>query len=343
MSKAEFIKKIAKSKDRYTFLLGNGLSLYMKGLETGKEQNGVWSLILQAVANKILLTTEAQSLSSAKGRSDFEKANLIHQLSGLNCARLECHIAEAIGENLKVLAWDRITAIPLLDYIWDKGHHILTTNFEDNIERYFFETKKVKIAPHIVKMVKSKSEKSGNEKSGKEHETPQKQTINTRERLNYRWNRYFSDQAISPVSVDFNGFGQNFGHDIWYLHGKMSQDNKKKREILFSFTDYILANNRFQHNYANNIGKNYNCLDLIFNCPLVIAGIGLTESEIFLRNLLMKRFIIYKKSKSKVDQSFYLCPKSGGEHSDGRDFLKCLGFEIVEFKEYSDIYTSFQS
>jgi hypothetical protein len=70
-------------------------------------------------------------------------------------------------------------------------------------------------------------------------------------------------------------------------------------------------------------------------------GLGLEENEVFIRWLLIERAKYFKKYPERRKKTWYVVPQM--EQPDSRMagkmyFLRSIGFEIMETRNYDDIY-----
>ncbi len=154
----------------------------------------------------------------------------------------------------------------------------------------------------------------------------------------YPWNVYFSNTQLSNP---LDGFG------IWHINGSVVYP----RSMHLGLTQYMnqVARARsFIHDWDrmddNFSGKNQNkwrgyntWLHIVFNCPLMILGLGLDVNETFFRWLLIERAKYFEVFQERRKGGWFLCRKS--DMNDGkRFFLQYLGIETVEFEDFPDLY-----
>ncbi len=76
-------------------------------------------------------------------------------------------------------------------------------------------------------------------------------------------------------------------------------------------------------------------LHIIFNKSIFIFGLGLNKDEVFLRWLLLERAIYFQKFPERKKLGWYIDKNI----SEGKKlFLKQIGLEVLELKDYKDIY-----
>ncbi len=150
----------------------------------------------------------------------------------------------------------------------------------------------------------------------------------------YPWSCYYSDKKLdSPLS----GFG------VWYPNGMI----KYQRSIKLGLSQYMGNVERARElikKHPERIGCKDKCwsghttwLHIFFNKSLFIFGLGLDETEVFIRWLLIERAKYYKKFDIKEYKGWYLA--TDGSVSEGkRFFLESVGFEVIEVENYDVIY-----
>ena len=155
----------------------------------------------------------------------------------------------------------------------------------------------------------------------------------------YLWNRYWGCENNAAISQD----SQDLHNDIWHIHGKLG--DKLSRSVLFSLTRYVNAIKQVElwdlASKANWPGRN-TWVNIFYNSPLIVAGLGLTNQEVFLRTLLIERKRHLKKQGRTDIRDYYLVRKhsKSTKESDGREFLRALGFKVVEFDDTEDMYNN---
>ncbi len=157
----------------------------------------------------------------------------------------------------------------------------------------------------------------------------------------YPWSTYYSDKQLgSPI----DGFG------VWYINGLV----KYHRSIRLGLSHYMGSVEKARNYIHKGGGKNlFNTKDytnwqgadtwlhIVFNKSICIFGLGMGESEVFIRWLLIERAKYFKKYPSRKKKGWYVIPKV--ENRDAATlgklrFLKGLGFELIETDDYEDIY-----
>jgi hypothetical protein len=80
-------------------------------------------------------------------------------------------------------------------------------------------------------------------------------------------------------------------------------------------------------------------LQVFFHKPLLFFGLGLSETEVFLRWLLIERARYFKKFPKHHKPGWYIYVS--GEHDDGKElFLKAVGIESFAVSSYDEIYAA---
>lgn len=154
----------------------------------------------------------------------------------------------------------------------------------------------------------------------------------------YPWNTYYSDREPATPSA---GFG------IWYINGFV----KYHRSLRLGLSHYMGSVEKVRNFLHKGEGRLFagkanwagsaTWLDIIFNKPLCIFGLGLEENEVFLRWLLIERAKYFRKFPDRQKKGWYISPKS--ENPNDRTmgkyrFFKGIGIELVEVDTYDDIY-----
>jgi hypothetical protein len=155
----------------------------------------------------------------------------------------------------------------------------------------------------------------------------------------YPWSCYYSDQALRDPA---EGFG------VWFPNGMI----KYHRSIKLGLSQYmgnVERARKLLHNLNERTlfeGKNEEVwsgyktwLHIIFNKSLCICGLGLDESEIFLRWLLIERAKYFRKYPDRKHKGWFIAKKDSSLHREGKIFfLQSVGFEVIELDDYHHIY-----
>lgn len=155
----------------------------------------------------------------------------------------------------------------------------------------------------------------------------------------YPWECRFADEMHEDPCA---GFG------IWHVNGM----RRYRRSIRLGLSHYMGSVQRartwLHRGDANLFGaKNRRNWDgarswvhLIFNKPLLIFGLGLGESEVFLRWLLIERAKYFRKFPGREHPAWYVYthdPKDEGERGK-HFFLEGIGINCVRAHDYAEIY-----
>ncbi len=156
----------------------------------------------------------------------------------------------------------------------------------------------------------------------------------------YPWSCYYSDRDLTYPT---EGFG------IWYLNGMI----KYHRSIKLGLSQYmgnVERARRLIHKEPENIhfeGKNQNLwpgyktwLHIIFNKSLFVFGLGLDETEIFIRWLLIERAKYFRKFPGRKHKGWFVIKNGENNYKvEGKKFfLKSVGFEVINVDKYKTIY-----
>ena len=154
----------------------------------------------------------------------------------------------------------------------------------------------------------------------------------------YPWNVYFAENDIDNSLDEFA---------VWHING-MTDYHKS---IKLGLSDYMgsveRARKMIQGNSLNEYfnGKNqeywigYNTwLHILFNKNLFIFGLTLDENEVFLRWLLIQR-AKYSRMYNTQLKGWYINKKIP---NGKRFFLEQLGLEVIDIKNYDDLYNAFK-
>jgi hypothetical protein len=168
----------------------------------------------------------------------------------------------------------------------------------------------------------------------------------------FKFTETFPWNLCYKIDNEFKLLNKSFA--IWHINGVNSysksirlglshymQSVYKARKLIHGDDNADLFN---QKNVDNWVGSN-TWLNIIFNNDLIIFGLGLDQSEVFLRWLLMQRAAYYIKFPYRKKEGFYIQKKSNetNEKNIGKEvFLNAIGFKIIEENDYSDIYNAFK-
>lgn len=157
----------------------------------------------------------------------------------------------------------------------------------------------------------------------------------------YPWEcRFAHEMHVDPCA----GFG------IWHINGM----RRYRRSIRLGLSHYMGSVQRARtwlHRGDANLfsAKNRPNWDgarswvhLVFNKPLLIFGLGLGESEVFLRWLLIERAKYFRKFPGREHPAWYVYthdPKDEGEKGK-HFFLEGIGINCVRAHDYTEIYAN---
>ncbi len=155
----------------------------------------------------------------------------------------------------------------------------------------------------------------------------------------YPWDSRFAHEMHDDPC---DGFG------IWHVNGLA----RYKRSVRLGLTHYIgLAqrarewfyrggNRLFASKEPSDWPGRRTWLQLVFNKPLVIFGLGLREDEVFFRWLLIERARYFAKFEDRRQPGWYIFNHNPHDESEaGRIFfLEGIGIDCVAAESYSAIY-----
>lgn len=153
----------------------------------------------------------------------------------------------------------------------------------------------------------------------------------------YPWDCYYGLSALSDPS---SGFG------IWHVNGM----HRYRRSIRLGLTHYMGSVARVRAwIHEGGAARLYGGRDLrawrgattwlqiLFHKPLLIFGLGLEESEVFLRWLLIERARYFRKFPDRRKRAWYVHTRK--ERGSGKlYFLNAIGIEPVEVPDFDTIY-----
>lgn len=320
--KPDYLGNVLKNAQpgEYSFLFGNGINYALNSNVSS------WEALIKEIGKEVGLAdflernnislTEWANLIEIRLKESAPRNNQEEIGDGRSVGKRHETINNLIGKHIRGKVNSKCH---ILDYAWSSGQHILTTNFDECIEKYLARVNACHFSRHIV---------LPKDDGGKY----------CRSDGHYNWNHFWGTKNDYPEEKQES---LPLGHDIWHIHGKA--DQKRSLSLIASMTKYCSAirkvsQMRQETNDGNWEGMN-SWLELFFNRPLIIAGLGLLEKEIFPRYLLLRK-AQWRQSGAFNRQSFYLIGSESDAVSDGRCFLKMLGFTIVEFPNRSEIYNS---
>ena len=152
----------------------------------------------------------------------------------------------------------------------------------------------------------------------------------------YPWQSYYGHRQIEHPARDFA---------IWHLNGMQ----RYHRSVRLGLTHYMgsvarargmihkgskrLSSGKYPETWAGASSW----LQVIFNCDLVIFGLGLGENEVFLRWLLIERAKYFKQFRKFRKQGWYVYTDDQ-EDAGKLFFLEGVGITPVKVDSYDDIY-----
>lgn len=340
-------KKTAERK-KYVFLIGNGFNRFIKdefnrlGFDCPPIMSWDELVIQTIVDNNELKQKLDERLFKGKGITNTEKVRLLElAIEGRN---LSSDIAKSIRKyyDLKDEMWGKALKdekkcfrCDLLGNAIRQGNHILTINFDNNIEGF---VKNIKNADCSIQYVECQDKT--NSKFTNAHPL-------------YGWNRFSTfNKKVPLLAANESTDTAKIPPGIWHIHGWAGTNEKSQKgaSIKLSFQKYCACISRIKQlgDYNKLLewkGRN-TWLNLFLNRPLIIAGLGLPQEEIFLRYLFLLKYKLEQKKADQQDNtllnSYYLTlqKKEATQDSqpDGCDFLRALGVNIVEFDSYADLY-----
>ncbi len=156
----------------------------------------------------------------------------------------------------------------------------------------------------------------------------------------YPWSCYYSDRELKNPT---EGFG------VWYPNGMIKYHRSIKLGLSHYMGNVARVRNMIHKNpeyikAGESSGKKWDgyptWLHIIFNKSLFIFGLGLNETEVFIRWLLIERAKYFTKYPDRKQKGWYIDKTgSGSTISDGKKFfLNSVGFEVLEVDDYKVIY-----
>jgi len=153
----------------------------------------------------------------------------------------------------------------------------------------------------------------------------------------YPWENYYSNKNISSPSEEFA---------IWHVNGMQNY----RRSVRLGLSHYMGSVERARgwlHKGGDNrlfSGKNADgwkgadsWLHIVFNSPLLLFGLALEETEVFLRWLLIERAKYFRKFPTRRQDAWYVY--AGDMNNEGKKFfLEGVGIKLVGVDTYDDIY-----
>jgi hypothetical protein len=156
------------------------------------------------------------------------------------------------------------------------------------------------------------------------------------------WYPWDTRYALTLHDDPCDGFG------IWHINGMA----KYARSIRLGLTHYMGSVQRARgwlHRGENRLFEakgrlrwdgRQTWMHLTFNKPLLFLGLGLRESEVFLRWLLIERARYFAKFADRRQPAWYVYTHDPDDKTqNGRHFfLERIGIECIEARDYGEIY-----
>ncbi len=143
----------------------------------------------------------------------------------------------------------------------------------------------------------------------------------------YPWQRYYSDEN-NPNSIK-----------IWHVNG----DTEYIRSIKLSVCDYAGCINYYRRfdptSKSNQYKSDRTWINEIMEKNLIIIGLALSEAEIFLRHVLIRR-ASYSRKRGKGLKGYFLTTENPETVEDSRlkFFLDSVNIEMKYFTDYDEMY-----
>lgn len=299
------------------FILGNGINIAAYNRERSNDTNVSWSTMLQEMWDEF--GNKTRSLPKIESGISYTE---LYDIIDINSRRQEL-------TDWVIKKFSEIEPVDfhhqLVRSLKDWNVPVLTTNFDRNLERCLDMSQ-----PRVLYHPKGKKEGykfSGyypwNTYSGRYYDDYTEACYRVFDELNI-WHINGSVQYKQSIKLGLTQYLAQCQHARQYLHSKDSPiDNFAKKDVPF--------------------WKGMNSwLHLIFNKSLCIVGLTLDTNEVFLRWLLIerKKFLDRKHYHHK---GWFIDVAQDGEgqekvRADKRFFLESVGFNVVTFDTYDDIY-----
>jgi len=150
----------------------------------------------------------------------------------------------------------------------------------------------------------------------------------------YPWDTYFGTRQLEYPT---DGFG------IWHIHGMISYTDS----IRLGLSDYMGSVEKASKIIRKEGKKLFNgdnlfnwdgqktWLHIWFNMPLIIVGLTLSSSEVFIRWLLIEREKYFKIFPDRRQKTYYL---SKNENTHLNSFLSNLNIKLERSADYASLY-----
>ena len=156
----------------------------------------------------------------------------------------------------------------------------------------------------------------------------------------YPWSCYYGDRELANPA---DGFG------VWYPNGMM----KYHRSIKLGLSQYMGNVDRARkfisldpkNIYASShegtawVGA-LSWLHIVFSKSLCIFGLGLDQTEVFFRWLLIERAKYFQNFPEHKQNGWHITRRNQNDSTltGKKFFLKSVGFEVIELDSYEDVY-----
>ena len=162
------------------------------------------------------------------------------------------------------------------------------------------------------------------------------------------WNVYRGPKSDELYARNISG--------LWHMHGSIDLESSIKLTSAQYASAFAKAYELIKKGlYANNGCEIENCsgcvecgwagqstwLDVFFHRNLVILGFGFSQSETFLRPLLIERFKYLKYrygSRIEVPHSHFVVSAEDELDEGQRFFFESFGFKIITLKQRSEVF-----
>lgn len=153
----------------------------------------------------------------------------------------------------------------------------------------------------------------------------------------YPWDSYYAPTVVSNPCDQFA---------VWHVNGMLQYS----RSIRLGLSHYMGSVERARRWFRRGSDPLFNTndvakwpgasswLQIFIHKPLVIVGLGLTETEVFLRWLLIERARYFNKFPTRRKSGWYVHTKTELSHGK-KIFLETVGIQPFEVVDYDDIYS----
>ncbi len=298
------IKSIIESTEGdIAFVIGNGINRHFQPSDMS------WECLLREVWSKMLPDPYIENIPKGISLTEFyDVIELKHKnIESFKKGELQRKIKCVLDNKWKLAELDNQR--DLLNRISKINAPILTTNFDDLMSQSMGFTEPLKLPEYGERKNSSKV---------------------------YAWSHYYSHGKLRDP---------NDGFAIWHINGM----KKWPSSIKLGLSDYLnsvayvkkLAKGKMEMTDSHPFYNTW--FNIFIQKPLFIFGLGLEESEIFLRWLLIKKARLFRRKFPNTKfLGWYVmtpCKDKDKEAVEGKKFfLKSVGTEVHEVKDYPDIY-----